>query len=346
MTEARANTKQAAPAKPARRRSYQALVTREFAKRRMAVAALAVTLTLVAVALAAPFLANDAPIALRQNGSWHFPSTLNTGQFRATDWPEYVDNLPEGDWVLMPPVQAGPNSAMILDRLEPPSSEHLMGTDDLGRDVFSRMIWGARISLSVGFVAVGIAVFIGVIVGAVAGYFGGIVDIVVSRIIEIVICFPMFFLVLIIIAVVPKMNIYYLMFAIGIVGWTGVARLVRGEFLKLREQDFTVAAKALGAPVTRIIFRHILPNAIGPVLVSATFGIAGAILMESGLSFLGFGVPPPVASWGSILAQARDYVYTAWWLTAFPGAAIFISVLCYNLIGEGLRDAVDPRLKL
>jgi peptide/nickel transport system permease protein len=142
------------------------------------------------------------------------------------------------------------------------------------------------------------------------------------------------------------MNIYYLMFAIGIVGWTGVARLVRGEFLKLRVQDFAVAARALGVPTRRVIFRHVMPNAMAPVLVSATFGIAGAILTESGLSFLGFGVPEPTPSWGAILRLAGEYVYTAWWLTAFPGAAIFLSVVCYNLIGEGLRDATDPRLKI
>ncbi len=326
--------------------SYLRLVARAFLAKRLSTAALVATLALIVIAVAAPYIANDAPIALRRSGVWYFPSTFTYAEFTSTDWRDAVDNLPIGDYVLMPPVPQSPNRTEISNRLVPPSSGHVMGTDDLGRDVFARMIWGSRISLSVGFVAVGIAVLIGVIVGAVAGYWGGYVDMTVSRVIEVVICFPVFFLILIIIAIVPKMNIYYLMLAIGVVGWTGVARLVRGEFLKLRTQDFTVAARALGVPAPRIIFRHILPNAMAPVLVSATFGIAGAILTESGLSFLGFGVPPPTPSWGSILSLAREYVYQAWWLTAFPGAAIFLSVLFYNLIGEGLRDAADPRLKI
>jgi len=326
--------------------SYWRLVAREFFRRKLSVAALCGVAVFILVALFAPYLANDAPIILKKDGKTYFPSTFDYPELRTIDWPEYMRNLPVGQWALMPPLPIGPERADIFNRLQPPSREHLMGTDDLGRDVLARMIWGSRISLSVGFVAVGIAVVIGIIVGATAGYFGGAVDIVISRVIEIVICFPTFFLLLTIIALVARVNIYYLMFAIGIVGWTGVARLIRGEFLKLRQQEFVVAARALGVPSRRVMFRHILPNAIAPVLVSATFGIAGAILTESGLSFLGFGVPPPTASWGSILSLARQYVYQAWWLTAFPGAAIFLSILCYNLIGEGLRDAVDPRLKV
>ncbi len=326
--------------------SYWRLVAREFMRRKLSVAALIGVSGFILVALFAPWLANDAPIVLVRDGRVYFPSTFTYPELRSIDWAYYMDNLPEGQWALMPPVPISPYRDDIFNTLRPPSREHPMGTDDVGRDVLSRMIWGSRISLSVGFVAVGIAVVLGVIFGSIAGYFGGMVDIIISRIIEIVICFPMFFLLLTIIALVARVNIYYLMFAIGIVGWTGVARLVRGEFLKLREQEFAVAARALGAPATRVMFRHILPNAIAPVLVSATFGVAGAILTESGLSFLGFGVPPPTASWGSILSLARQYVYQAWWLTAFPGAAIFLSILCYNLIGEGLRDAVDPRLKV
>jgi len=326
--------------------SYWRLVGRGFVRKRLAMAALAVTFLLAIAAIAAPYIANDAPIVLRQGGVYYFPSTFAYARFMAADWRSLVENLEVGDWVLMPPIPLHPNRTDILNRLAAPSKEHLFGTDDIGRDVLARMVWGARISLSVGFVSVGIAVSIGMIIGAVAGYMGKATDLVVSRVIEAVICFPVFFLLLIIIAIVPKMNIFYLMFAIGIVGWTGVARLVRGEFLKLREQDFAVAATALGVPPSRIIFRHILPNAIAPVLVSATFGIAGAILTESGLSFLGFGVPPPTPSWGAILSLSREYVYQAWWLTAFPGAAIFVSVLCYNLVGEGLRDAADPRLKI
>lgn len=330
---------------PNRRNSYWRLVARAFLKKRLSMAAVVVVAILIFTAVAAPYLAEDKPIIMKRQGRLFFPSTFDYPEFRFVDWPQYVEDLDADDWALLPPVQYSPIRPDLARRLEAPSRDHRMGTDDKGRDVLARMIWGSRISLSVGFVAVGIALAIGTVLGALAGYCGGKVDIVISRVIEIVICFPVFFLILTIIALVPRMNIYYLMFAIGIVGWTGIARLIRGEFLKLREQEFVVAARALGVGPARIIFRHIMPNAISPVLVSATFGIAGAILTESALSFLGFGVAPPTPSWGAILALAREYVYQAWWLTVFPGTAIFVSVLCYNLIGEGLRDAADPRLK-
>jgi peptide/nickel transport system permease protein len=346
MNDPAMKTTETSPAPAAPHHSYWGLVAHEFFKQRLATGALIGTAILILIALLAPYLANNAPIILTYKGGTYFPSTFTYREFISTDWSDFMDKLPEGAWALMPPVPFNPTQTDILNRLAAPSSAHLMGTDDLGRDVCSRMIWGSRISLSVGFVAVGIAVFIGVLIGAFAGYFGRWTDILLSRVIEVVICFPTFFLIITIIALVRRMSIYYLMLAIGIVGWTGVARLVRGDFLKLREQDFTVAARALGVPATRIIFRHMLPNALGPVLVSASFGIAGAILTESGLSFLGFGVPPPTPSWGAILSLAKEYVYQAWWLTAFPGAAIFISILFYNLIGEGLRDAVDPRLRM
>jgi peptide/nickel transport system permease protein len=205
------------------------------------------------------------------------------------------------------------------------------------------MIYGARISLSVGFVAVGIALVIGVFLGSLAGYFGGWIDHVISRIIEILITIPTFFLIIAIIAFLPP-SIYNIMIVIGLTGWTGVARFVRAEFFKLRGLDFVVASRALGASNNRLIFLHMLPNAMAPVLVSAVFGVAGAILTESSLSFLGFGVPPPTPSWGDILSQSRDYIEFAWWLTTFPGLAIFLSITAYNLVGEGLRDAMDPKL--
>jgi peptide/nickel transport system permease protein len=168
--------------------------------------------------------------------------------------------------------------------------------------------------------------------------------VVISRLYEVMICFPTFFLILTIMAFLPP-SIYNVMVVIGITGWTGVARLVRGEFLRLRNQDFVLASRTIGATDMRVILRHVLPNALAPVLVSATFGISGAILVESSLSFLGFGVPPPTPSWGDILSQARAYIDFAWWLTLFPGLAIFITVTAYNLVGEGLRDAIDPRLR-
>jgi peptide/nickel transport system permease protein len=224
-----------------------------------------------------------------------------------------------------------------------PSAEHLLGTDDLGRDVLSRLIYGARISLAVGFVSVGIAVAIGTALGACAGFFGGIVDSLVMRFVDIMLCFPSTFLILTVIAFIGP-SIWNVMFVIGITGWMGVCRLVRAEFLSLRERDFVVAARALGAGDARLIFRHILPNAMAPVLVAAVLGVAGAILTESGLSFLGLGVQPPTPSWGNILTAGKDNIDVAWWLSFFPGIAITLTMLGYNMLGEGLRDALDPRL--
>ncbi|MDP6958145.1 MAG: ABC transporter permease, partial [Planctomycetota bacterium] len=224
------------------------------------------------------------------------------------------------------------------------AAEHLLGTDSSKRDVLSMMIHGTRISLAVGVVSVSIYVTIGIIIGAIAGYFGGWVDDIIMRIVEIVICFPTFFLIITIIAIAPP-SIFWVMAAIAIVGWTTVARLVRAEFLKLRKNDFVISAKALGASQTRIIFRHILPNSLAPVMVSATFGVAGAILAESGLSFLGLGVPPQIATWGSVLKNGQESLPATWWLALIPGLAIFMTVTAYNLFGEALRDAIDPRLK-
>ncbi len=229
--------------------------------------------------------------------------------------------------------------------LLPPSSGHFLGTDEEGRDVLARMIYGTRISLSVGFISVGLYVLIGIVLGALAGYFGGWVDMVISRAIEIMICFPTFFLILVVLAFIGP-SLYNIMAVIGLTSWPGIARLVRGEFLRLRNQEFVLAARVSGASNARLIFRHLLPNSLAPVLVSATFGIASAVLVESSLSFLGFGVQPPTPSWGEILSQSRDFMDIAWWLALFPGFAIFLSITAYNLVGEGLRDAVDPRMKI
>ncbi len=237
-----------------------------------------------------------------------------------------------------------PDAIDPLHPLEPPSIHHLMGTDSLGRDVLSRMIYGARISLLVGFIAVGISTLIGTILGAVAGYYGGWVDSVIMRFVDIMLCFPTFFLILAVIAFLNP-GIVNIMVVIGLTSWMGVARLVRAEFLKLRKVEFTQAVTAMGASDFRIIFKHILPNAIAPVLVAATLGVAGAVLTESALSFLGLGVQPPTPSWGNILAEGKDNIEIAWWLSFYPGLAILITVLGYNLVGEGIRDAVDPRLK-
>ncbi len=227
--------------------------------------------------------------------------------------------------------------------LQAPNAKHWLGTDELGRDVLSRMIYGARISLMVGIVSIGIATVIGVIVGAISGYYGGWVDELMMRFVDIMLTFPTFFLILAVIAILEP-DIMNVMIVIGITGWMGVARLVRAEFLSLKQRDFVVAARSLGQSDFLIIFKHILPNAMAPVLVSATLGIAGAILTESALSFLGIGVQPPTPSWGSILTEGKNYIEFAWWLSVFPGLAILITVLGYNLLGEALRDALDTRL--
>jgi len=237
-----------------------------------------------------------------------------------------------------------PNRIDIIRILDPPSGAHPLGTDDLGRDVLARMVHGARISLSVGFVAESIAIGIGLVIGLLAGYYGGRVDSVLMRIVDIMLCFPTFFLILAVIAFIGP-SIWNIMVIIGVTGWMGVARLVRAETLSLKERDFVAAARAQGAGTGRIMFRHILPNTLAPILVAATLGVAGAILVESGLSFLGIGVQPPTPSWGNILTAGKDNIEFAWWLSLFPGLAIFLTVLAYNLLGEGIRDAVDPRLK-
>jgi peptide/nickel transport system permease protein len=236
-----------------------------------------------------------------------------------------------------------PDSLDLYHVLMPPSTGHWFGTDELGRDVFTRVVFGAKISLKVGFVAVGIAVLVGTVIGLVSAYYGGWIDNVFMRFVDIMLCFPTFFLILAVIAMLEP-SIWYIMIIIGLTGWMGVARLVRAEVLSIRERDYIMAAKALGASDFRIIFRHVLPNALSPVLVSATLGVAGAILTESALSFLGIGVQPPTPSWGNILSAGKDYIEFAWWLSLFPGLAILVTVLSYNLLGEGIRDALDPRL--
>ncbi len=227
--------------------------------------------------------------------------------------------------------------------LEPPGISHPLGTDDLGRDILSRMLYGSRISLSVGFVAVSIATIIGMIFGAISGYYGRWTDRIIMRFIDIMLSIPTFFLILAVIAFIGP-SIWNIMIIIGLTAWMGVARLVRAEFLSLKEREFVLAAKALGASDFRIIFGHIMINSMAPVFVSAVLGVASAILVESALSFLGLGVQPPDPSWGNILTLGKDNIEIAWWLSVFPGLAILLTVLVYNLVGEGLRDALDPRL--
>ncbi len=238
--------------------------------------------------------------------------------------------------------QAEPDQQQLTERLQPPSSRHLLGTDDLGRDVFSRLLHGGRVSLRVGLLAVAISVTLGTLVGLVAGFFGGVVDVLLMRLVDIVLCFPTIFLILMVIAFLEP-SLWNVMAVIGFTSWPGLARLVRGETLSLRERDFILAARGLGLSTPRILFVHLLPNLVAPILVSATLGVGGAILTESALSFLGLGVQPPMASWGNILTSGKDYLHVAWWLSVFPGVAILFTVLALNLLGEGLRDVLDPR---
>lgn len=236
-------------------------------------------------------------------------------------------------------------AALNLDQiLMPPSSEHLLGTDELGRDVLSRLLYGARVSLWVGFVAVGISTAIGIVLGLASGYFGGWTDELIMRGVDVMLCFPSFFLILAVIAFLEP-SLTNIMVVIGLTSWMGVARLVRAETLSLRERDFIAASKLAGASTPRLLFVHILPNALAPVLVSATLGVAGAILVESSLSFLGLGVQPPDASWGNMLMDGKNTLEIAPWLSLYPGLAILITVLGYNLLGESLRDLLDPRLR-
>ena len=237
-----------------------------------------------------------------------------------------------------------PNRPDVRKILEDPSWRHWLGTDQLGRDVLSRMLYGARVSLAVGFVSVGIATAIGIVLGAAAGYHGGLMDAAVMRLVDLMLVFPRFFLLLAVLAYL-KPSIWTIMTVIGLTGWMGVARLVRAEFLSLKEREFVAWSQSVGAGAFRIIWRHILPNALAPVLVAMTLGIPAAILTESGLSFLGLGVQPPYATWGNILNEGKDAIELAWWLSVYPGVAILVTVLAYNLFGEGIRDALDPRLR-
>ncbi len=248
----------------------------------------------------------------------------------------------------LPPFSASSSDSLLSDR--PLGGVYLMGTDELGRDVFARMFQGSFVSLSIGFVAVGISVIIGILLGGLSGFYGHVklgiitVDTLIMRFTDAMMCFPRFFLILTAVALLPP-SIYTIMIIIGLFGWMGTARFVRAEFFTIREQDYVTAAKALGIPEKRIIFRHMVPNALAPVFVSATIGVASAILTESGLSFLGFGVPPPYATWGNILSDGKGFIFDAPWLFFIPGFAIFIVVLAFNLVGEGLREALNPKLR-
>lgn len=232
----------------------------------------------------------------------------------------------------------------LRERLQAPSAKHWLGTDEFGRDIFARLIHGARVSLKVGVVAVGIAIVIGGFLGAIAGYYGGMLDNTIMRVMDIFLAVPSILLAIAIVSALGP-DLLNLMIAISISSIPGYARIVRASVLSIRDQEFVEAAKAIGASDARIIFRHIIPNSLAPVIVQGTLGVAGAILSTAGLSFIGLGIQPPAPEWGSMLSGGRQYLRYAWWVTTFPGVAIMITILSLNLLGDGLRDALDPRLK-
>jgi peptide/nickel transport system permease protein len=313
-------------------------VWHEFKRNKPALIGLCVVIVLFTIAVFAPLIANNKPYIYITEEKIYFPLFKNYKEFNDVDF-----RKPEcKGFKIFPPIPYSPSEYDLNYVVSSPSGEHILGTDEQGRDLASRMVHGARVSIFVGFVAVFIYVSIGIFIGAIAGYYGGVLDLFISRIIEIVMCFPTFFLILTILALWGP-NLFSVMVVIGITGWTGVARIVRGEFIKLRGMEFVIASKAIGVKDYRIIAKHILPNSLAPVLVTATFGIASTILIESSLSFLGFGVQPPTPSWGDILSQSRDFMDFAWWLTLIPGFAIFMTITAYNLVGEGLQDALDPK---
>jgi peptide/nickel transport system permease protein len=323
-------------------------VWKRFKRNSIALTGFYVVCILACMALSADFLANDKPYYLRYGGNTYFP-ILRSYMVAAGvgHWPPELLNVDfkklDGAQAFFPPVPYRPTNINLLEPLEPPSGKHWLGTDKLGRDVMAGMIHGSRISLSIGFVAVGIAVIIGLVLGAIAGYFAGWVDLVISRLFEIMLSIPTFFLLITVAALLPP-SIFLTMAIIGATSWVGIARFTRNEFLRIRNQDYVTSAIALGVTDRNVMFKHILPNALAPVIVSVVLGIAGAILVESSLSFLGIGVPAELVTWGSILQEASTTTF-AWWLAVFPGFAIFITVLAYYLVGEGLREVLDPRLR-
>jgi peptide/nickel transport system permease protein len=343
--------KPAAVEEPADARGSEGLwsdVWKRFKCNPIALSGFYVVCVLAFMALFADFLANDKPYYLKYDGKTYFPIFRSyIVAAKLGQWPAELLNVDfkklEGATAVFPPIPYRPSNINLLEPLEPPSAKHWFGTDKLGRDVMAGMIHGSRISLSIGFVAVGIAVVVGVILGAIAGYFGSWADLMISRLFEIMLSIPTFFLLITVAALLPP-SIFLTMAIIGMTSWVGIARFTRNEFLRIRNQDYVTSAIALGVKDGKVMFKHILPNALAPVIVSVVLGIAGAILVESSLSFLGIGVPAELVTWGSILQEASTTTF-AWWLAVFPGFAIFITVLAYYLVGEGLREVLDPRLR-
>ncbi len=334
------------------------LAWRRFRTYRLGMLGLVVVGTLFVVAALAPMLANEQPILTKYDGKIYAPALIDTVDqipllsrivrkprpFRLATF-DFKDNFDaaRGDWALWTPIPFGPTE-IVSPPLELPSRVHLLGTDQSGRDVLSRMIHGTVVSMKVGFLSMGIAVVIGLFLGSVAAYAGGWIDILISRFIEVVTCFPPFFLILAVLAWFPP-SIENVMIVIGLTRWVGIARFSRGEILRIRESDYALAARAQGMSATRLVLRHLLPNSLAPVMVSVTFGIAVSILIEAGLSWLGFGVQPPQPSWGTILRAGYENLFTAPHMIPPACIAIFLAVLSFNLVGDALRDVIDPRLQ-
>lgn len=334
----------------------------QFRQRKLAMLALTLVGILALIAIFSPAIVGTKPLIAQYKGGIYFPAM---GYF-SPSWEavftkdkfykRYPKTLKEKDpnsWAIWPLFFNDPTRRVDADewpgrpenpQAGEPSSLNFFGTDTRGVDVFAQMVHGTRTALLVGFVSMGIAALIGITMGSLAGFFGGWVDTLISRLIEVVMCIPTLVLILALIAVIENPGIWSMMMVIGATGWTGIARLTRAEFLKLKQMEYVQAAQVLGVPQFRIIYRYLLPNALAPVLVPITFGIAAAILIESSLSYLGFGAPPPNPSWGKLLRLGQSN-YQNWWLILFPGVSIFLTVLAYNLIGEGLQEATDPRLR-
>ena len=339
-----------------RSEAFWAVVWRRMRKNRWGMFGVYFVLFMLLLSIFSPLIASDQPIVCKFEGKLYFPAIVEIFQSRGSG-PHWINkskpfNLPQFEakirldpeefaiWPLIPFSEY----EQTLDFFSPPSAEHWLGTDEIGRDVAARMIHGTSVSVKVGFISMSIAAVIGIAVGGLAGYCGGKVDMIVSRIIEVIVCFPVFFLILAIMVWLEP-SITNVMIVIGFTRWTSIARYTRGEFIRIKGQDYVTAARALGIKHLSIMFRHILPNSLAPVLVSITFGIASAILVESGLSWLGFGVQAPDPSWGNILRMAYDSLRVAPYLVYPPCVAIFLAVLSYNLVGDSLRDAIDPRLR-
>lgn len=333
---------------PVREQGQWSSVRRQYMRHRMHRLALYAIFATALLAVFADFIASERPILLSLAGELYvLPNLTDPVALRAYDNQRLAEEMGESDWAVFPPVPWGVNTHDLDATLTGPSADHWLGTDSGGRDVLARVVHGARVSLAVGVLSVVVLVSIGLLLGSVSAYFGGLLDLVLMRLLEIVHALPTLLLLVTMLSVIMPTGyraVIAMMVVIGLVNWTGVARLVRGEILRIKAMPYVEASRALGYGAGRIIVRHVLPNALSPVLVSATFAMASAIQIEGALSFLGFGIPADMASWGGMLNDVRGHT-DAWWLAVFPGCAIFVTVTVYNLAGEGLRDAIDPRLR-